>query len=93
MKRHFDVSESGYNAGVQAYRDRYWDGSYQPIDTDILACFKITPQEGIEREEIAAAVAAESSTGPWTTVWTDYLTDVDYYKARAYRLEDVGFPL
>ena len=76
------MSESSYNAGVRAYRDTYWDGNYQPIDTDFLACFKITPQKGIEREEIAAAVAAESSTGTWTTVWTDHLTDVDYYKAR-----------
>lgn len=83
------MSENSYNAGVRAYRDTYWDGSYQPIDTDFLACFKITPQKGIEREEIAAAVAAESSTGTWTTVWTDHLTDVDYYKARAYRIEEV----
>lgn len=30
-------------------------------ETDILACFKITPQAGVDREE--AAVAAESSTG------------------------------
>ena len=83
------MSSSSYKADVHAYRETYWDGSYQPIDTDFLACFKITPQRGIEREEIAAAVAAESSTGTWTTVWTDYLTDVDYYKARAYRIEEV----
>jgi ribulose-bisphosphate carboxylase large chain len=38
---------------------------------------------------VAAAVAAESSTGTWTTVWTDLLTDLDYYKGRAYRIEDV----
>jgi ribulose-bisphosphate carboxylase large chain len=54
-----------------------------------LACFKITPQEGVPREEVAAAVAAESSTGTWTTVWTDLLTDLDYYKGRAYAIEDV----
>ena len=34
-------------------------------------------------------MAAESSTGTWTTVWTDLLTDLDYYKGRAYRIEDV----
>jgi len=34
-------------------------------------------------------VAAESSTGTWTTVWTDLLTDLDYYKGRAYAIEDV----
>jgi ribulose-bisphosphate carboxylase large chain len=43
----------------------------------------------VDREEAAAAVAAESSCGTWTTVWTDLLTDLDYYKGRAYRLEDV----
>jgi ribulose-bisphosphate carboxylase large chain len=78
-----------YTAGVQQYRETYWDPGYQPKETDILACFKVTPQPGVEREEIAAAVAAESSTGTWTTVWTDLLTDLDYYKGRAYRIEDV----
>ena len=58
-------------------------------DTDLLACFKITPQPGVPREEAAAAVAAESSTGTWTTVWTDLLTDLEHYKGRAYRIEDV----
>ncbi|EEY70865.1 ribulose bisophosphate carboxylase [Grimontia hollisae CIP 101886] len=62
---------------------------YIPKDTDLLACFKIEPQPGVPREEAAAAVAAESSTGTWTTVWTDLLTDLDYYKGRAYAIEDV----
>ena len=78
-----------YNAGVKEYRSTYWEPHYTPKDTDILACFKITPQAGVDREEVAAAVAAESSTGTWTTVWTDLLTDLDYYKGRAYRIEDV----
>jgi len=78
-----------YNAGVKEYRQTYWTPEYTPLDTDILACFKITPQPGVDREEVAAAVAAESSTGTWTTVWTDLLTDLDYYKGRAYRIEDV----
>ncbi len=64
---------------------------YTPKDTDLLACFKITPQEGVPREEVAAAVAAESSTGTWTTVWTDldYYKGRCYYKGRAYAIEDV----
>lgn len=78
-----------YTAGVKDYRDTYWMPEYTPSETDILACFKITPQPGVPREEAAAAVAAESSTGTWTTVWTDLLTDLDYYKGRAYRIEDV----
>ena len=78
-----------YQAGVKAYRDTYWTPGYVPKDSDLLACFKVTAQSGIPREEAAAAVAAESSTGTWTTVWTDLLTDLEYYKGRAYRIEDV----
>ncbi len=78
-----------YEAGVKEYRHTYWAPEYLPLDSDILACFKITPQPGVDREEAAAAVAAESSTGTWTTVWTDLLTDMDYYKGRAYAIEDV----
>ncbi|MDH3562041.1 MAG: ribulose-bisphosphate carboxylase large subunit, partial [Gammaproteobacteria bacterium] len=78
-----------YKAGVKEYRETYWEPDYKVLDTDILACFKITPQAGVPREEAAAAVAAESSTGTWTTVWTDLLTDLYHYKGRAYRIEDV----
>jgi len=35
-------------------------------------------------------VAAESSTGTWTTVWTDLLTDMDRYKGRCYDIEPVA---
>ena len=78
-----------YQAGVKAYRDTYWTPDYVPRDSDLLACFKVTAQSGVPREEAAAAVAAESSTGTWTTVWTDLLTDLEYYKGRAYRIEAV----
>ncbi len=83
------MSAKKYDAGVKEYRETYWDPDYAPNDTDLLACFKVTPQPGVPREEVAAAVAAESSTGTWTTVWTDLLTDLEYYKGRAYRIEDV----
>jgi ribulose-bisphosphate carboxylase large chain len=78
-----------YAAGVKDYALTYWDPSYEPKDTDLLACFKVVAQQGVPREEAAAAVAAESSTGTWTTVWTDLLTDLEHYKGRAYRIEDV----
>jgi len=78
-----------YDAGVKDYALTYWTPDYVPLDSDLLACFKVTPQSGVPREEAAAAVAAESSTGTWTTVWSDLLTDLDYYKGRAYRIEDV----
>ena len=78
-----------YDAGVKDYRSIYWEPQYQVKDSDILAVFKVVPQPGVSREEAAAAVAAESSTATWTTVWTDLLTDLDYYKGRAYAIEDV----
>lgn len=78
-----------FEAGVKDYREQYWEPDYPIKDSDILACFKVTPQPGVPREEAAAAVAAESSTGTWTTVWTDLLTDLYYYKGRAYKVEDV----
>jgi ribulose-bisphosphate carboxylase large chain len=83
------ICSKTYQAGVKDYAKTYWTPDYVPLDTDILAVFKITPQPGVDREEAAAAVAAESSTGTWTTVWTDLLTDLDYYKGRAYAIEDV----
>ena len=49
----------------------------------------MSPQPGVPAEEAAAAVAAESSTGTWTTVWTDGLTDLDRYKGRCYDIESV----
>jgi ribulose-bisphosphate carboxylase large chain len=67
----------------------YWDADYVPKDTDILALFRITPQEGVDPIEAAAAVAGESSTATWTVVWTDRLTACDSYRGRAYRVEKV----
>ncbi|MBY0378145.1 MAG: hypothetical protein K2Q33_06265, partial [Gammaproteobacteria bacterium] len=40
-----------YNAGVKEYRQTYWTPDYTPLATDLLACFKITPQPGVDREE------------------------------------------
>ncbi len=79
-----------YSAGVLKYAQMgYWDGDYQPKDTDILAVFRITPQEGVDPIEAAAAVAGESSTATWTVVWTDRLTACDSYRAKAYKVEPV----
>ena len=47
-----------YQAGVKEYREKYWTPDYVPLDTDLLACFKVTGQPGVPREEVAAAVAA-----------------------------------
>ena len=57
-----------YKAGVLKYAQMgYWDGDYEPKDTDVLALFRITPQDGVDPIEAAAAVAGESRRrpGPW----------------------------
>jgi ribulose-bisphosphate carboxylase large chain len=80
-----------WSAGVQPYADMgYYNADYVPKDTDILAAFRITPQEGVEPIEAAAAVAGESSTATWTVVWTDRLTAHEHYQAKAYSVERVG---
>ena len=79
-----------YAAGVLKYAQMgYWDGDYEPKDTDVLALFRITPQDGVDPIEAAAAVAGESSTATWTVVWTDRLTACDMYRAKAYRVDPV----
>jgi ribulose-bisphosphate carboxylase large chain len=79
-----------YKAGVLKYAQMgYWDGDYEPKDTDLIALFRITPQEGVDPIEAAAAVAGESSTATWTVVWTDRLTACDQYRAKAYRVDPV----
>ena len=79
-----------YSAGVLKYAQMgYWDADYVPKDTDVLALFRITPQEGVDPVEAAAAVAGESSTATWTVVWTDRLTACDVYRAKAYRVDQV----
>src|SRR6476660_5407237 len=79
-----------WSAGVTPYAEMgYYDADYVPKDTDILAAFRIVPQPGVDSIEAAAAVAGESSTATWTVVWTDRLTDSEYYRAKAYRIEPV----
>src|SRR6516225_6917243 len=79
-----------YKAGVLKYAQMgYWNGDYELKDTDLIALFRITPQEGVDPVEAAAAVAGESSTATWTVVWTDRLTACELYRAKAYRVDPV----
>src|SRR5450756_3213694 len=79
-----------YSAGVLKYRQMgYWDSDYVPKETDILCAFRITPQDGVDPIEAAAAVAGESSTATWTVVWTDRLTAHENYQAKAYSVVPV----
>jgi ribulose-bisphosphate carboxylase large chain len=81
---------SGFKAGVKDYMLTYYTPEYVVKDTDILAAFRMTPQPGVPLEEAGAAVAAESSTGTWTTVWTDGLTSLDRSKGRCYDIKPVA---
>ena len=79
-----------YKAGVLEYRKMgYWQPDYLPKDTDIIALFRVTPQDGVDPVEASAAGAGESSTATWTVVWTDRLTACDKYRAKCYRVDPV----
>jgi ribulose-bisphosphate carboxylase large chain len=79
-------------AGVRPYAAGYYFPDYVPTDTDLLCAFRIRPAAGADMIEASAAVAAESSTGTWTEVWSNQLTDLDYYKAKVYRIEgDIAY--
>ena len=83
-------TRSRYSAGVLEYKKMgYWEPDYEPKDIDIIALFRITPQDGVDPEEAAAAVAGESSTATWTVVWTDRLTACEKYRAKCFRVDPV----
>jgi ribulose-bisphosphate carboxylase large chain len=79
-----------YKSGVMEYKKMgYWEPAYEPKDTDIIALFRVTPQDGVDPIEASAAVAGESSTATWTVVWTDRLTACEKYRGKCYRVDPV----
>ena len=79
-----------YKSGVLEYKKMgYWEPDYAPKDTDIIALFRVTPQDGVDPIEASAAVAGESSTATWTVVWTDRLTAAEKYRAKCFRVDPV----
>ncbi|MEJ7718373.1 MAG: ribulose-bisphosphate carboxylase large subunit [Thermoleophilaceae bacterium] len=85
-----DPTAGRSSAGVTPYAEMgFYNDEYEPKDTDILAAFRITPQEGVDPIEAAAAVAGESSTATWTVVWTDRLTPYEHYQGKAYDVQEV----
>src|SRR5450432_1527774 len=79
-----------YKSGVMPYAQMgYWEEDYEPSETDVIAVFRISPQDGVDPIEAAAAVAGESSTATWTVVWTDRLTACEKYRAKAFRVDPV----
>src|SRR6476619_3155905 len=85
-----ETTNERYKSGVIPYKKMgYWQPDYEPIETDVVALFRITPQPGVDADEAAAAVAGESSTATWTVVWTDRLTAHENYQAKAYDVSPV----
>ncbi|KAG2276197.1 hypothetical protein Bca52824_058752 [Brassica carinata] len=73
-------------AGREEVNPNRW--SFMPSSPS-LAMHSSNSSTRVPPEEAGAAVAAESSIGTWTTVWTDGLTSLDRYKGRCYHIEPV----
>jgi len=85
-----ESTQDRWDPGVHSYASMgYYNPDYEPKDTDVLAVFRVTPQDGVDPIEAGAAVAGESSTATWTVVWTDRLTANSHYQAKCYRVDDV----
>ena len=60
-------------------------------EEDVVVTFRITPAPGFSVEDAAGGVAAESSVGTWTTLYTWYdRSRVDGFMGRAYYFRDLG---
>ena len=60
-------------------------------ESDVIATFRVTPAEGFTAEDAAGGVAAESSTGTWTTLYTWYdKARIDRLMGKAYEIKDLG---
>ncbi len=58
---------------------------------DVVATFRLTPAEEFTAEDAAGGVAAESSTGTWTTLYTWYdKARVDRLMGKAYEIRGLG---
>ncbi|RPI23753.1 MAG: ribulose-bisphosphate carboxylase large subunit, partial [Chloroflexota bacterium] len=85
---------SSFDAGVKPYRESgYVNFDFTPDPNRyVLTAFKLTPSAGVDMIEAAAAVAAESSTGTWTEVWSKSLTNLEEYNAIVYCISgDVAY--
>ncbi len=75
----------------EPYRE-YIDKTYTPDpEKNIIAVFRIKPTKGFTIEDAAGGVAAESSTGTWTTLYPWYDTErVKKLSGKAYYFKDLG---
>jgi len=77
--------------GFEPYHE-YVSKDYVPdLNNDIIAVFRVKPAQGFTVEDAAGGIAAESSTGTWTTLFSWY--DVERVKrlsGKAYKFIDLG---
>ena len=68
------------------------DKTYRPdYGRDVVVTFRVTPAKGFTVEDAAGGVAAESSTGSWTTFYPWYDVErLERLKGRAYWFHDMG---
>ncbi|MET1128736.1 MAG: type III ribulose-bisphosphate carboxylase [Thermoproteota archaeon] len=71
---------------------RFVELGYDPDpERDVIVVFRAVPAEGYSALDVAGAIAAESSVGTWTTLYTWYSVErVEKLKGRAYSVEDTG---
>jgi ribulose-bisphosphate carboxylase large chain len=77
-------------ADFEPYHE-YVDKSYQPDpERHVIVVFRIKPAQGFTIEDAAGGVAAESSTGTWTTLYSWYdVSRVKRLSGRAYYFKDL----
>lgn len=65
---------------------------YEPdLENEIIAVYKLTPARGFKVEDVAGAVAAESSVGTWTTLYEWYSKPrVEELMGKAFSIEEYG---
>ncbi len=75
----------------EPYRE-YIDKNYTPDpNNDVIAVYRIKPAKGFTIEDAAGGVAAESSTGTWTTLYPWYNTErVKKLSGKAYYFKNLG---
>jgi len=91
------MSNNRFDAGVKPYENFYYEPHYSPSETDLLCAFRVIPDGGATMVEAASAVAAESSVGTWTEVWSNRFVDLEALKARVYDIKDdiayIAYPI
>ncbi|MCD6575845.1 MAG: type III ribulose-bisphosphate carboxylase [Nanoarchaeota archaeon] len=75
----------------------YINLGYKPKKDELIAVYKFKPRKGVGKKEAAGAIAAESSTGTWTTLSTMTLKRMTKIGAKVYKMygdyAEIAYPL